>query len=131
MLSARIRKGILGAAWLRVVLLAAVVATAFAHRPLLDQSQALELAQYVLPDGSHPVICSTDETGGAPASHDHIICDFCLIAGSSQPAMPVAVVLSRPLPLVLAVLVPEVAAPPAVPVELSTAPKRGPPVLFS
>ncbi|MFZ2102575.1 MAG: hypothetical protein WAU86_18625 [Oricola sp.] len=130
-MSARIRSGALGAAWLRVVLLAAVVLSAFAHRPLVSDPEPFELARYVLPDGTLPEICTVDENGGGPAKHDHVVCDFCLIAGSSHPAEPVAEALSRPLPLLLAVIVPVTTAPPVVTIELATASKRGPPVLFS
>jgi hypothetical protein len=126
MMRARFRSNNPGAAWLRVLLLAAVVMSAFAHRPAVSAPTPLELAQYVLPDGTFPDLC-LNEDGGAPSHADHAFCDFCLIAGSSHPAQPVAVALSQPLPLLLAIATPATTAPPVVAVELATASKRGPP----
>jgi hypothetical protein len=116
------------AAWLRVLLVAAVVMSAFAHRAAVAEPTPLELAQYVLPDGSLPDICNSGSGDGA--GHVHVICDFCLIAGSAAPAGPVAPALASPLRIVLAVVLPPRDAPPVVTVELATASKRGPPVLF-
>lgn len=118
-------------AWLRVLLLAAVVMAAFAHRPLVSVPEAFQLAQYVMPDGTVPDICSGEETDDRQSKHDHAFCDFCLIAGASHPAEPAVEVSSQTLPLVLAVLVPATTAPPVVAVELATASKRGPPTRFS
>lgn len=121
------RKAPVSAVWLRVLLVAAVALSAFAHRAAVAEPTALELAQYVLPDGTFPDLC--DPVTGGGAGHFHVVCDFCLIAGSAAPAQPVAPALASPLPVVLAVVLPPRAAPPVKPVELSTASKRGPPVL--
>jgi len=120
------RKAPGSAVWLRVLLVAAVVMSAFAHRAAVAEPTSLELAQYVLPDGTFPDLC---DPGGDGAGHAHAFCDFCLIAGASAPAQPVAPALASPLPVVLAVVLPPRAAPPVTPVELATASKRGPPVL--
>ncbi len=120
------RKVPVSAVWLRVLLVAAVALSAFAHRAAVAGPSALELAQYALPDGSLPDICNPG--GGGGAGHVHAFCDFCLIAGASAPAQPAAPVLASPLPVVLAVALPHRTAPPVTPVELATASKRGPPV---
>ena len=114
------------AVWFRVLLLAAIVLAAFAHKPAVSAPTPYELAQYVLPDGTFPDLCATED-GSAPSQHQHAFCDFCLIAGSSAPAQPVAATLSQPLPLLLNVIVPPMTAPPVVTVDLATASKRGPP----
>jgi hypothetical protein len=111
--------------WLRLFVLAAVILSAFAHRPAVNAPSSYELAQYVLPDGTLPDLCATDQDG-APV-HEHAFCDFCLIAGASAPAQPAVSALSRPLPLLLAVMMPVKTAPPIAAVELATASKRGPP----
>lgn len=113
------------ALWLRVLLVAAVVMSAFAHRAAVSEPSPLELAQYVLPDGTLPDICDTE--GGTGSDHAHPVCDFCLIAGSSAPADPATPVLSRPPQDLRAPSVVLVAGPPVAPVELTTASKRGPP----
>jgi hypothetical protein len=125
MMSLRIANRPAAAVWFRVVLLAAIVLAAFAHRPAVSAPTRLELAQYVLPDGTWPDLCATED--GAPSPHQHELCDFCLIAGSSAAAQPVAASLSQPLPLLLAVVMPPMTAPPVVAVDLATASKRGPP----
>lgn len=116
------------ALWLRVLLLAAVVLAAFAHRPAVSAPTPYELAQFAFPDGTAPDLCTPGS--GAPAHDAHPACDFCLIAGSSAPVRPVSVTLSRPLPLLLAVLAPPMTAPPVATVDLATASKRGPPSVF-
>ena len=121
------RKAPVSATWFRVLLVAAMVMSAFAHRAAVAEPTAIELAQYVLPDGTVPDLC--DPVSGGDAGHVHVVCDFCLIAGSAAPAQPVAPALASPLPIVLAVVLPPRAAPPVNPVELATASKRGPPVL--
>jgi len=126
MVSLRIAKGRVPAVWFRVLLMAAIVLAAFAHRPAVSAPTPLELAQYVLPDGTWPDLCDAQEDG-APSHSHHAFCDFCVIAGASAPAQPAVPVMSRPLPLLLAVLVPQTTAPPVAPVELATASKRGPP----
>jgi hypothetical protein len=130
MIAARARNSFLSAAWIRVLLIAAVVLSAFAHRPLLDEPQPLELAQYVLPDGTLPDLCLTQERDGDPRHHHHhAFCDFCVIAGASAPAQPVAVALSQPLQFVLAVIKPQMTAPPVATIDLATASLRGPPAV--
>jgi len=126
MMALRIENRPGSALWLRVLLLVAVVLAAFAHRPAVSAPTPYELAQYVLPDGTVPDLCTTGD-GSAPSHEQHQLCDFCLIAGSSAPAQPAAATLSRPLPLLLAVIAPPMTAPPVVAVDLATASKRGPP----
>lgn len=126
MVSLRIRNRTGSAVWLRVLLLAAIVLAAFAHRPAVSAPTPYELAQFTFPDGTAPDLC-TPGSGDGPAHADHFFCDFCLIAGSSAPAQPAAATLSQPLPLLLAVIVPPMTAPPVVAVDLATASKRGPP----
>ncbi|WP_370322538.1 hypothetical protein [Oricola sp.] len=129
MISVFARKARASAVWLRVLLVAAMVMSAFAHRAAVAEPTAIELAQYVLPDGTVPDLC--DPVSGGDAGHVHVVCDFCLIAGSAAPAQPVAPTLASPLPVVLAVVLPPRAAPPVTPVALATASKRGPPLCIS
>lgn len=59
----------------------ALTFAAFAHRPALPGPSGVDLAQYVLPDGTIPVICTTGGDGRPlhPGSGD---CEFCRIAAS-------------------------------------------------
>jgi len=70
----------------------ALVLTAFAHRaPAFAETQLVQTAAYVLPDGSRPTLCVTvaDEVGGShPVSHQYQSCEFCRIAGSVALPLP-------------------------------------------
>ncbi|MBO6639272.1 MAG: hypothetical protein JJ920_16425 [Roseitalea sp.] len=110
----------------RLVLIATLVMAAFAHRPAAPTPSgmtALEMAQYVLPDGSLPVLCLPGQDGHISGG----FCEFCLIAGSAAPPAPgpCQPVLHRVLATGTAGLAR--AGPPFVPVHLQTAPLRGPP----
>ena len=78
---------------IRMLSVLALVLVAFAHRPIDLGSGSLgggdfEIAHYVLPDGSYPVICVTDQTDGKvqPGHGDHAgsssSCEACRIASS-------------------------------------------------
>jgi hypothetical protein len=110
----------------RLALIAALVMAAFAHRPAAPTPtgvSALEMAQYVLPDGSLPVLCLPGEDGGISGS----LCEFCLIAGGAAPPGPGAFLPAMRLraetgpPLVART------GPPIATAHLKTAPLRGPP----
>lgn len=118
----------LTAVWFRVLLLAAIVLAAFAHRPAVSAPTPYELAQYAFPDGTLPVLC-TPGSGDVPAHANRSLCDFCLIAGACAPVRPAAADLFVPLPLLLAVMLPPMTAPPVAPVDMATASKRGPPAV--
>ena len=69
---------------MRLALVAALVAAAFAHRPAGPAPAgmgALELARYVLPDGTLPALCLPGRDRAAPGA----VCEFCLIAGGAMP----------------------------------------------
>ncbi|MBV2142231.1 hypothetical protein KUG47_01815 [Falsochrobactrum sp. TDYN1] len=64
--SAFTRRAILA---IRILSVFALVLVAFAHKPIeLTPADDFQLAQYMLPDGSYPVLCVTDQSTG---SHDH------------------------------------------------------------
>lgn len=114
------------AAFARLALIAALVMTAFAHRPAAPTPtgmSALEMAQYVLPDGSLPVLCLPGEDGGISGS----FCEFCLIAGGAAPPAPgnglpaTRMRTETGAPLVTRT------GPPIATAHLKTAPLRGPP----
>lgn len=73
---------------IRMLSVLALVLVAFAHRPIDLGSGDFEIAHYVLPDGSYPVICVTDQTDGKarPGHGDHAgsssSCEACRIASS-------------------------------------------------
>ncbi|MEZ5789342.1 MAG: hypothetical protein R3D34_00545 [Nitratireductor sp.] len=75
---------------LSLALTLALVMTAFAHRAAsLNDVSSIDLAAYVLPDGSTPSLCVGDDgsAGGKSSKHAHP-CEFCRIAGSAGLAVP-------------------------------------------
>ena len=111
----------------RAICAVALMLAAFAHRPVaLPAYGGDDLAAYVLPDGSLPILCLTDFDGdGKPdAVSDH--CEFCRIAASVDLPAPPEVADRGGLGVVVAVLVPaeEHIPPSGVP---PSAPPRGPP----
>jgi len=110
----------------RLALAMALVLAAFAHRPAAATPSgmtALQIARYVLPDGSLPVLCLPGHEGGVAAD----ICEFCLIAGSAAPPGRDACLPVRHRPGADAVGAPAQAGPPVAATHLQTAPSRGPP----
>jgi len=81
---------------IRILSVLALMLVAFAHKPVaLASPEQLLLAQYVLPDGSYPVLCITDhaiEKDGHDRQqhlHNNNICDACRISSAflcPQPA---------------------------------------------
>jgi hypothetical protein len=84
---------------------------------------ALEMAQYVLPDGSLPVLCLPGQDGHVSGS----FCEFCLIAGSAAPPAPGACLPATRLRTQTLALQTGRAGPPVATAHLETAPLRGPP----
>lgn len=112
----------------RLALVLALVMAAFAHRPAAPTPtgmSALEMAQYVLPDGTLPVLCLPGQGGQVSGS----FCEFCLIAGGAAPPAPGACPQTAHLraetgpPLVTRT------GPPIATAHLETAPLRGPPAV--
>lgn len=110
----------------RLALIAALAMAAFAHRPAAATPtgmSALEMAHYVLPDGSMPVRCLPEDDGGISGN----LCEFCLIAGGAAvpgpgnclPAMRLRAETGSPLVTRT--------GPPIAAAHLETAPVRGPP----
>ena len=62
----------------------ALIMAGFAHRPVdFSASQDADLAGYVLPDGTLPVLCLTDNNGSGSGHKVHQdACDFCRLASS-------------------------------------------------
>ena len=82
---------------LSLALTLALVMTAFSHRAAVPVDGSRNLAAYVLPDGSLPSLCVSDDerSGGTKQGHGHP-CEFCRIAGSAGLApAPDIVVLQR------------------------------------
>lgn len=80
------RSGHMAATWLRILCVIALVMLSFAHRPpeaVAAQLTAPELSAIALPDGSIPVICSSDEDGNTK-THVHASnqCEACRLSAS-------------------------------------------------
>lgn len=87
------RSGNMAATWLRILCVFALVMLSFAHRPpqaIAAQPTPVELASLTLPDGTVPVICSSDEDGKAkPHAHLSTPCEACRLSAAvllSEPA---------------------------------------------
>ena len=111
---------------LRLALIVVLAMAAFAHRPAgatAGGMSLVEMARYVLPDGSLPVLCLPG--GDAPFSSQH--CDFCLIAGAAAAPEPASALPLRPARVTCGALGSAMAGPPIGPVCLASSPLRGPP----
>ncbi|ANH03452.1 hypothetical protein [Shinella sp. HZN7] len=117
------------AACLRILCAVALLFVGFSHQPASATAPtALELTQYVLPDGTLPDICLNDMVGGKAKHVGPVKCEACRIAGAMLMPEPVdldgAVLAFRrlaALPLVEEALRPRRERP--------GAPPRAPPVL--
>lgn len=117
------------AACLRILCAVALLFVGFAHQPASATAPtALELTQYVLPDGTLPDICLNDMVGGKAKHVGPVKCEACRIAGAMLMPEPAdldgAVLAFRrlvALPLVEEALRPRRERP--------GAPPRAPPVL--
>ncbi|MGO1162087.1 hypothetical protein ACTOV4_09040 [Brucella sp. C7-11G] len=74
---------------IRILSVLALMLVAFAHKPvILASPEQLLLAQYVLPDGSYPVLCITDHAIDADGHdrnqhmHNSTACDACRISSA-------------------------------------------------
>ncbi|NKB83169.1 hypothetical protein HED51_04065 [Ochrobactrum grignonense] len=74
---------------IRILSVLALMLVAFGHKPVaLASPERLLLAQYVLPDGSYPVLCITDHAidhdshDGDQHVHNNNICDACRISSA-------------------------------------------------
>ena len=118
------------AACLRILCAVALLSVGFAHRPAFaTQPTAIELAHYVLPDGTLPDICLNDRVDGKVKHAFPVKCEACRIGSAMLvpvPADPGGAGLDYRL----------VAAPPLVESTLPSrrerpgAPPRAPPLLF-
>lgn len=82
---------------IRILSVLALMLVAFAHKPVaLASPEQLLLTQYVLPDGSYPVLCITDQAIDHDGHdrdqhlHNNNICDACRISSTflcPQPAV--------------------------------------------
>lgn len=112
----------------RLALVVALVLAAFAHRPAAltpTGMTALQIARYVLPDGSLPVLCLPGRDNGVAGS----FCEFCLVAGNAAPPAPGACLPVRHLRVEGGARGVAKAGPPVAPTHLGTAPLRGPPAV--
>ena len=111
----------------RAICAVALMLAAFTHRPLaLPVYAGEDLAAYVLPDGSLPVLCLDDYDGDGKPDGISGHCEFCRIAASVDLPAPPQIADRGGLGTVFAVLAPgEDHIPPSgVP---PSAPPRGPP----
>jgi hypothetical protein len=73
------------ATFVRLICVIALVMVGFAHKPAAAEPVSLRFAAYILPDGTLPTLCVTDN--GSPKSdpggvlHDHG-CDACRLSGA-------------------------------------------------
>lgn len=115
---------------IRLALIAGLVLAAFAHRPATPTPSGMsliELARYVLPDGSLPVLCLPGQDGAVSGAH----CEFCLIAGGVLPPQPAAGPCVSTQTATLAMANAARAGPSICPACHATAPPRGPPARFA
>ncbi|WP_407061848.1 hypothetical protein [Brucella gallinifaecis] len=82
---------------IRILSVFALMLVAFAHKPVvLASPEQLLLAEYVLPDGSYPVLCITDHAINDEGHdqnqhlHDSNICDACRISSAFLCPAPAA-----------------------------------------
>lgn len=80
---------------IRILSVLALMLVAFGHKPVvLASPEQLLLAQYVLPDGSYPVLCITDHAvdndghDGDRHFHNSTVCDACRISSAFFCAPP-------------------------------------------
>ena len=105
----------------------ALIMTGFAHRPVdLAASQDADLAAYVLPDGTLPVLCLTDEKDGSGHETHQDGCDFCRLASSVVLPAPDQIGCAAPIEMSQPLL-PEQADPLLAWKTDLLPPKRGPP----
>lgn len=97
-------------AFVRTICAIALLLVGFAHQPpaiAMAGSAPLALSSYVLPDGTVPDICfSEDGAHGDGHAPELSVCDACIIASSILLPAP-ADLSGRPLALTLAVLEPQ------------------------
>ncbi|CAK7255217.1 conserved exported protein of unknown function [Shinella sp. WSC3-e] len=71
------------AACLRILCAVALLSVGFAHQPASATAPtALELTQYVLPDGTLPDICLNDMVGGKAKHVGPVKCEACRIGSA-------------------------------------------------
>ncbi|MEN5275495.1 hypothetical protein ABE527_00950 [Brucella sp. TWI432] len=82
---------------IRILSVLALLLVAFGHKPVIFAApEPLLLAQYVLPDGSYPVLCITDHAVDQESHdqdqhlHNSNICDACRISSALLCPLPAA-----------------------------------------
>jgi hypothetical protein len=78
----------------RIILAFLLVIVGLSHQPPLGAGDmvTLDVAAYVLPDGTLPELCVTTDDGEVPHYGAATICEACLIASSAMLPTPVDVV---------------------------------------
>ena len=78
----------------RIILAFLLVMVGLSHQPPLGVGDmvTLDVAAYVLPDGTLPELCVTTDDGEVPHYGAATICEACLIASSAMLPTPVDVV---------------------------------------
>ncbi|MFK0161949.1 hypothetical protein [Rhizobium sp. NPDC090279] len=80
-------------ALMRILGAVALLSVGFAHHPAISNAAelpSLELAQYRLPDGSLPIICTTEKTAdGRQHGKTHMLgCEACRISAAALLPLP-------------------------------------------
>lgn len=71
------------AAFMRLACVLSLLLVSFVHRPQITVSNdAVDLAAYVLPDGTIPVLCLTGGNGEEKGKVDSGSCEYCRLAAS-------------------------------------------------
>lgn len=118
---------------MRIFCAIGLILIGFAHKPpqILTVVPFSELALYVMPDGSLPVICSAqmhDDGTRTGQIVTYNFCEACLLSGSALPPAPPMLALAPKRGMDMPP--PANAAGPSTPFRLTAAP-RGPPLSLS
>lgn len=112
----------------RIICALALILVGFAHQPprIPTTVPASEMAAYVLPDGTLPVLCDLANLDDDDHSHDPGRCEACVLSASTLLPPPPTLVI--PTPRLAETLLPQdKAVDVANPFRLTAAP-RGPPL---
>lgn len=113
----------------RILCAVSLLMVAFAHRVNVYAPDPVEMAAYVLPDGTMPVICMTGADGKPVTQHPDNHCDFCQIASGSA-CVDASLVLVGNMDLAGAIFRPSSQGGPVRRVLSQNSPLRGPPLFI-
>lgn len=73
---------------LRLFCAALLIALGFAHRPMAAPAMPMDMAAYMLPDGTIPALCLPDHDTGKPGKDMAPRCEACRISSAAVLPMP-------------------------------------------